>query len=121
MRIICVNTGDKFGQWYVDNLKYMIDNYSGLEYDSFEVINEEKHKGVFNKLQMFDKFRDGVNLYFDLDVCIYGKLPDLKRKNLTVLYAWWRDRYHTSLNSSIISWTGAVSYTHLTLPTTPYV
>lgn len=110
MRIICVNTGDKFGQWYVDNLKYMIDNYSGLEYDSFEVINEEKHKGVFNKLQMFDKFRDGVNLYFDLDVCIYGKLPDLKRKNLTVLYAWWRDRYHTSLNSSIISWTGDQSH-----------
>ena len=26
MRIICVNTGDKFGQWYVDNLKYMIDH-----------------------------------------------------------------------------------------------
>ena len=110
MRIICVNTGDKFGQWYVDNLKYMIDNYSGLKYDSFEVIEEEKHKGVFNKLQMFDKFRDGENLYFDLDVCIYGKLPNLIRKNLTVLYAWWRDRYHTSLNSSIISWTGDQSH-----------
>ena len=26
-RIICVNTGDKFGQWYVDNLKYMIDKF----------------------------------------------------------------------------------------------
>ena len=24
-RIICVNTGDKFSDWYVDNLKYMID------------------------------------------------------------------------------------------------
>ena len=44
MRIICVNTGNKFGQWYVDNLKHMIDNYSGLKYDSFEVITEEKYK-----------------------------------------------------------------------------
>ena len=110
MRIICVNTGDKFSDWYVKNLKYMIDLWSGLKYDSFEVIKEDKHKGVFNKLQMFDKFRDGTNLYFDLDVCIYGKLPNLKRENLTVLYAWWRDRWHTSLNSSIISWTGDQSH-----------
>ena len=110
MRIICVNTGNKFGQWYVDNLKHMIDNYSGLKYDSFEVIDEEKHKGVFNKLQMFDKFRDGENLYFDLDICIYNKVPNLIRKDLTVLHAWWRDRAHTSFNSSIISWTGDQSY-----------
>lgn len=110
MRIICVNTGDKFGQWYVDNLKHMVDTYSGLNYDSFEVITEEKHKGVFNKLQMFDKFRDGENLYFDLDICIYNKVPNLIRKNLTVLHAWWRDRYHTSLNSSVISWTGDHSF-----------
>ena len=109
-RIICVNTGDKFSDWYTKNLKYMIDVWSGLGYDSFEIISEEKHNGVFNKLQMFDKFRDGTNLYFDLYVCIYGKLPDLKRESLTVLYAWWRDRYHTSINSSIISWTGDQSH-----------
>ena len=109
-RIICVNTGDKFSKWYTDNLKYMIDVWSGLGYDHFEVIDEEKHNGVFNKLQMFDKFRDGENLYFDLDVCIYDKLPNLKRQNLTVLHAWWRDRWHTSLNSSIISWTGDQSH-----------
>ena len=53
-RIICVNTGDKFSDWYVDNLKYMIDVWSGLGYDSFEIISEEKHNGVFNKLQMLD-------------------------------------------------------------------
>ena len=106
MRLICVNTGNKFSDWHTDNLKYMIDEFSGIKYDSFEVITENKHNGVFNKLQMFDKFRDGENLYFDLDICIYGRLPNLVRKDLTVLKAWWRDRYHTSLNSSIISWTG---------------
>ena len=114
MRIICVNTGNKFGQWYVDNLKHMIDNYSGLKYDSFEVIEEEKYKGIFNKLQMFDKFRDGENLYFDLDICIYNKVPNLIRKDLTVLHAWWRDRAHTSFNSSIISWTGDQSHIYNT-------
>ena len=119
MRIICVNTGVKFGQWYVDNLKHMIDTYSGLKYDSFEVITEEKHKGVFNKLQMFDKFRDGENLYFDLDICIYNKVPNLIRKNLTVLHAWWRDRYHTSFNSSVISWTGDQSHIYDTFKKDP--
>ena len=59
MRLICVNTGNKFSDWHTDNLKYMIDKFSGIKYDSFEVITENKHNGVFNKLQMFDKFRDG--------------------------------------------------------------
>ena len=71
LNIICCNTGDVFGQWYVDNLKHMIDEYSGLKYDTFNVITEEKHTGVFNKLQMFDKFKTGQNLYFDLDVWGY--------------------------------------------------
>ena len=114
MRIICVNTGDKFGTWYVKNLKHMIDTYSGLKYDEFVVISSENYKGVFNKLQMFDIYRDGENLYFDLDICIYGKVPNLIRKDPTVLHAWWRDRDHTTLNSSIISWTGDQSHIYET-------
>ena len=31
MRIICCRFGDKFNQWHVDNLKHMIDEYSGLK------------------------------------------------------------------------------------------
>ena len=38
MRLICVNTGNKFSDWHTDNLKYMIDKFSGIKYDSFEVI-----------------------------------------------------------------------------------
>jgi hypothetical protein len=119
MRIICVNTGDKFGHWYVKNLKHMIDTYSGLKYDEFVVITSENYKGVFNKLQMFDMYRDGENLYFDLDICIYDKVPNLIRKDLTVLYAWWRDRFHTNLNSSIISWTGDQSHIYETFKKDP--
>lgn len=104
--MICVNTGDKFDQWYTDNLKYMIDNYSCLQYDNFEVIEEEVYGGVYDKLQMFDLFRDGQNIYFDIDVLIKGDCNEYLTKDLTVCHAWWRKPFHTPLNSSIISWQG---------------
>jgi hypothetical protein len=111
MRIICCLFGDKFTQWHVDNLKHMIDTYSGIEYDSFEVVTEDLYGNWYNKLQMFDKFRDGENLYFDLDMVIYDKLPNLIRKEFTLLKdTWWREEAHTPLNSSIVSWTGDVSH-----------
>ena len=107
IRVICVRTGDKYSQWYEDNLKHMIDTYSGLEYDSFEVIRDNEYElQVFNKLQMFDQYRDGTNIYFDLDVLIKGDCNQFLRDELTVCSAWWRDAWHTPLNSSIISWSG---------------
>ena len=111
MRVICVNTGDKYSQWYTDNLKHMIDNYSQLNYTSFEVIDQEEYGGVYDKLLMFDKFRDGQNIYFDLDVLIKGDCNQFLRNELTVCHAWWRKPYHTPLNSSIISWNG--DYSHI--------
>ena len=56
LRIICVRTGDKYDQWYEDQLRHMIDTYSGLEYDEFEVMNEDVDDGdyaTFYKLLMF--------------------------------------------------------------------
>ena len=59
---------------------------------------------------MYSKFKDGENLYFDLDVIIFNKLPNLVRKYFTLLDdTWWRDKA-IPLNSSIVSWTGDVSY-----------
>ena len=40
MRIICVCTGTKFEEWYVDNLKYMIDTYT----DALEFTKKGKSK-----------------------------------------------------------------------------
>ena len=111
MRIICCRFGKKFTDWHVKNLKHMIDNYSGLSYDSFEVIENDLYGNWYNKLQMYDKFRDGENLYFDLDMIIYNKLPNLIRNDFTLLNdTWWRESAHTPLNSSIVSWTGDVSH-----------
>lgn len=106
LRVICVCTGDKFDEWYVANLKHMVDTYSGLKYDEFVVIREDEYDGVFNKLQMFDLYRDGQNIYFDLDVIIRDDCNYLLRKDFTVCHAWWRDMWHTPLNSSIMSWEG---------------
>lgn len=111
MRIICCRFGKKFTDWHVKNLKHMIDTYSGLSYDSFEIIENDLYGNWYNKLQMYDKFRDGENLYFDLDMIIYDKLPNLIRNNFTLLNdTWWREPAHTPLNSSIVSWTGDVSH-----------
>ena len=110
-RIIACRFGEKFTQWHVDNLKYMIDNWSGIKYDEFEVIETDLYGNWYNKFQMYDKFRDGENLYFDLDMVIYGRLPNLFRKNFTLLDdKWWREPAHTPLNSSIVSWTGDVHH-----------
>ena len=111
MRIICCRFGDKFNNWHVKNLKHMIDNYSGLKYDEFVVVSSDLYGNWYNKLQMYDIYRDGENLYFDLDVIIYNKLPNLIRKDFTLLDdSWWREPAHTPLNSSIVSWTGDVSH-----------
>ena len=111
MRIICCRFGNKFTQWHVDNLKYMIDFHSGISYDSFEVIENDIYGNWYNKFQMYDKFRDGKNLYFDLDVIIWKELPDLFRKDFTLLNdLWWREEAHTPLNSTIVSWEGDVSH-----------
>lgn len=110
MRVICVRTGDKFDEWYEYNLKHMVDTYSGLQYDEFVVIRDDEYEGVFNKLQMFDRFRDGQNIYFDLDVVIRKDCNHFLRKDFTLCYAWWRDAWHTPLNSSIMSWEGDQSH-----------
>lgn len=112
MRIICCKFGKKFTNWHVKNLKYMIDTHSGLKYDEFCVIEDDLYGNWYNKLQMYDKFRDGENLYFDLDLIIYKKLPNMIRKDFTLLYDYWKkeENSHTPLNSSIVSWTGDASH-----------
>ena len=113
LEIICVNTGTKYSQWYVDNLIHMIDNYSNLDYDMIHVMKEDRYEGVFNKLLLFEKFKqDKHYLYFDLDVIIKGDCNRFISDDLHVCRAWWRPDYHTPLNSSIMSWKGDFSHIH---------
>ena len=111
MRIICCKFGDYYTNWHVKNLKHMIDTYSGIKYDEFVVVSSDLYGNWYNKLQMYDIYRDGQNLYFDLDMVIFDKLPDLRRHHFTLLDdTWWREPAHTPLNSSVVSWTGDVSH-----------
>ena len=91
----------------------MLDNYSGLDYNEFVCIRDDIYddeRGVFNKLQMFDLFRDGQNIYFDLDVLIKGDCNHFLRDDFTLCHAHWREPFHTPLNSSIVSWKGDASH-----------
>lgn len=103
MEIICVCTGNKFDEWYVDNLKHMLRNQP---HEKFHVIRKLELGGVYDKLQMFRDFTQGQYLYFDLDVVIQGDVSEFVREDFTVLDAWWRPTFHTPLNSSVISWAG---------------
>ena len=110
IRVICVCTGNKYESIWVDNLKYMVDKFSNINYDKFEVIDNEDYGDVYDKLQIFKKFTDGNNIYFDLDSVIRDDCNMFIQDKLHVCYAWWRDAYHTPLNSSIISWKGNLSH-----------
>ena len=109
-RIICAKWGEKYTDWHVENLKHMIDTYSGINYEKFEVFTKNNYGNMYNKLEIFDTYKDDENIYFDLDMIIYNKVPNLKRKTFTLMYDWWREPYHTPLNSSIVSWTNDISH-----------
>jgi|TARA_R110000782_G_scaffold10515_6_gene32821 hypothetical protein len=120
VRIICTRTGDKFDQWWEDNLKHMIDTYSGIEYDEFIVIKENKFEdeyGTFNNLIMFDRYRedDWINLAFDLDVIIKGDCNKFLKEELHVCDGrqWQSDESYAvnSISTDIVSWSG--DYSHI--------
>lgn len=112
VRVILVRTGSKYDVWYEDQLKHMIDKYSNLEYNSFHVIKDHVYDDeykTFNKLLMFDRFRDGQNIYFDLDTIIKGDCNRFLTKELHALKPTWNDM---PMNSSILSWEGDYSHIH---------
>lgn len=112
MEIVLLNTPPGYGQQiWVDNIKYMLDN-NNREYDKIHVVDEVVYGGVYDKLLLFDRFREGQYLYFDLDIIINGSITHLYTTEFTVLLAWWREPFHTPLNSSIMSWCGDYSHIH---------
>ena len=110
MEIVLLNTPPNYGQQiWVDNIKYMLDN-AGRQYDLIHVMDDVVHGSVYDKLVLFDRFRKGQYLFFDLDTVITGPIVDLYTTEFTLLNAWWREPFHTPLNSSIMSWCGDHSH-----------
>ena len=112
MEIVLLNTPPAYGQQvWVDNIRHMLDN-CGREYDTIHVVNDIVYGSVYDKLTLFDLFRKGQYLYFDLDIIINGPIVNLYTTKFTLLKAWWREPAHTPLNSSIMSWCGDYSHIH---------
>tara|TARA_B110000211_G_scaffold229155_1_gene286480 strand:- start:2146 stop:3069 length:924 start_codon:yes stop_codon:yes gene_type:complete len=109
-RVIVACWGNKYNGWHIRNIKHMLDKYSGITYNNFVVFEKDTFGNMYNKLEIFNDYKDGKNLYLDLDMVIYDKLPDLVRKDFTLMYDWWREEHHTPLNSSMVSWTGDISH-----------
>jgi hypothetical protein len=104
--VVLVCTGNKYDEWYVDNILHMIREHGKLKYENVYIIRDGEG-AVFDKLQMFKECVNDVNyLYFDLDIIIKGPISHLIKDDFTLLTAWWRDSLHTPLNSSIMSWKG---------------
>ncbi len=110
--IVLVCTGNKYDEWYVDNILHMIRNHGKLRYRFEYHVIREGEGVVFDKLQMFKECTDNINyLYFDLDIIIKDSIIHLIKDDFTLINAWWREPFHTPLNSSIMSWKG--DYSHI--------
>ena len=85
MEIVLLNTPPDYGQQiWVDNIKHMLDN-NNREYDEIHVVDDVVYGGVYDKLLLFDRFRKGQYLYFDLDIVINGSIVDLYTTKFTIL------------------------------------
>ena len=112
MEVILVNTPPEYGnKLYISNITYMLEKVNS-KFEKIHVIDDVVYGGVYDKLRIFDKFRDGQYLYLDLDVVIKSNIDHLCRESFTLLDAWWRPMFHTPLNSSIMSWKGNYSHIH---------
>jgi len=109
--VILVNTPPAYGeQKWIDNIQWMLE--SNLEFDLIRVINDVQLGGVYDKIRVFSAGREEKQyIYLDLDLIIKGNISHLLRKDFTLLHAWWRQPFHTPLNSSIMSWQG--DYSHI--------
>jgi len=109
--VVLVCTGNKYDEWYINNILHMIRNHGKLNYRFEYHIIREGEGSVVDKLKMFKVCTDDINyLYFDLDIIIRGPIKHLIKDNFTLINAWWRDPFHTPLNSSIMSWKGNCSH-----------
>ena len=134
LNIISVKWGTKYSSNDVNNLYKMVqknlsipftfycltENPPGLDAGVLPIQITEDLEGVWNKLLLFKEFKEGTNLYFDIDTIIQNpidSLLDYVSDNLTMVKCYWKDIeadlpewVPTLRNSSILLWKGDLSY-----------
>ena len=128
----CVKWGTKYTAEHVNRLYRMVekntslpftftcftDDVTGLDPNVKTWSLDEGLSGWWNKIYLFDRCSDGLNIYFDLDVVIQNNLDWLIKDTgglQLIDYSWhnpWdpsrMNRYHHDLsyNSSVMIWKG---------------
>ena len=86
-------------------------NFSVIDRDFSVEKNELTQKGTFKRNNILNNFKSEINIMYKKEyVSLYNEDKEIKIPN-------WLIREIGTIKSNIKS----VSYTHLTLPTTPYV
>lgn len=124
LRIISVlKTGGEYGEHHVINLKSMCDRW--LPKHEFICLTDApstrfecrslKHNlpGWWSKMELFEQFREGSNLFFDLDTIIRGvvSLGCLDRASFLILRDFYRGRTNPlAMGSGVMFWRGDFSW-----------
>ena len=135
INIMCVKWGDKYSAEFVNKLFNMVEkNICGTPFtfycytDNGKDINpsvkiipmQTDLTQYWPKLELFKLFRQGTNIFFDLDVVILQpmeRLLSVKTRTVSILYSQWKEgfllphkkakpenKYPTQYNSSIMKW-----------------
>lgn len=118
LNIICAYWGNKYSYDYVNILESMCKNNIHIPF-KFHVIDTFAENGLWRKLELFNRFTSGTNIFFDLDIILLKtpyRLLSTQTRVPTVLYSAWKEGYQktaTMYNSSIMKWSsnqGSIIY-----------
>lgn len=124
MKICCVlKSGGEYGEKHVENLRLMCQRWipdvefvclTDIKSPLFECVPlTENLPGWWSKMELFDKFRDGSWLFFDLDTIIRKpvSLDFLSRKKFVILRDFYRGRsIKSAMGSGVMFWDGDHSW-----------
>lgn len=134
INIISVKWGKKYSSADVNKLYKMVQRNLSVPFSFYCLTDDEKDldldikpiqikedlDGVWNKLYMFEYFKSGINLYFDIDTIIQNNIDsliDLVSDKVTMVKSYWKninddlpEWIPTLRNSSVMLWKGDHSY-----------
>jgi len=125
LTICCVlKSGGEYGEQHAENLRLMCERWlpsipfvclTDIKSPLFECVPlTEKLPGWWSKMELFDKFRSGSWLFFDLDTIIRsrtGLVNALSGSQFHILRDFYRGKNNPiAMGSGIMAWSGDYSW-----------
>lgn len=124
LKICCVlKSGGEYGEQHVENLRLMCERWipdvefvclTDIKSPLFECVSlTHKLPGWWSKMELFDKFRTGLWLFFDLDTIIRKSvsLDFLSGQQFCILRDFYRGRNNPlAMGSGVMFWNGDHSW-----------